>query len=135
MSNDNNIPLGEDCIELGLPINPAYVSAARLTASSIANRMGFNIEEIEDIKAAVSEACTYLIKRNLHSSSKMFNIQFKLINSTLEINLSSKKPKEIRNIYDDDTLGIMMIEALMDKIFVSDNDDSEMKISMIKNLN
>lgn len=135
MSNDNNIPLGEDCIELGLPINPAYVSAARLTASSIANRMGFNIEEIEDIKAAVSEACTYLIKRNLHSSSKMFNIQFKLINSTLEINLSSEKPREIKNIYDDDTLGIMMIEALMDKIFVSDNDDSEMKISMIKNLN
>lgn len=134
MSNANNIPLGEDCIELGLPINPAYVSAARLTASSIANRMGFNIEEIEDIKAAVSEACTYLIKRNLHSSSKMFNIQFKLISSTLEINLTSEKPREIKNIYDDDTLGIMMIEALMDKIFVSDDDDEEMKISMIKNL-
>lgn len=134
MSNSNNIPLGDDCIELGLPINPAYVSAARLTASSIANRMGFNIEEIEDIKAAVSEACTYLIKRNLHSTSKMFQIQFKLINNTLEITLVSKKPTEAKNIYDDDTLGIVMIEALMDKIFVSDNNSTEMKISMIKNL-
>ncbi len=134
MSNSNNIPIGEDCIELGLPINPAYVSAARLTASSIANRMGFNIEEIEDIKAAVSEACTYLIKRNLHSNSKMFQIQFRLIDNTLEINLTSEKPSESENIYDDDTLGIMMIEALMDKIFVSDNNSLQTKISMAKNL-
>lgn len=134
MSNSNNMPLGEDCIELGLPINPAYVSAARLTASSIANRMGFNIEEIEDIKAAVSEACTYLIKRNLHSTSKMFQIQFKLINQGLEINLTSEKNTVNNNVYDNDSLGIMMIEALMDKIFVSNDDDPEMKISMIKNL-
>lgn len=134
MSNSNNMPLGEDCIELGLPINPAYVSAARLTASSIANRMGFNIEEIEDIKAAVSEACTYLIKRNLHSTSKMFQIQFKLINQGLEINLTSEKNTANNNVYDNDSLGIMMIEALMDKIFVSNDDDPEMKISMIKNL-
>lgn len=134
MSNANNIPIGDDCIELGLPINPAYVSAARLTASSIANRMGFNIEEIEDIKAAVSEACTYLIKRNLHSSSKMFQIQFRLANNTLEINLTSEKSESMNNIYDDDSLGIMMIEALMDKIFVSDDSDTQLKISMIKNL-
>lgn len=135
MSNSNNIPLGDDCIELGLPINPAYVSAARLTASSIANRMGFNIEQIEDIKAAVSEACTYLIKRNLHSSSKTFQIQFKLINNTLEINLTAEKPNENRNVYDDDSLGIMMIEALMDKIFVSEDNAPQLKISMVKNLN
>jgi len=132
MSNVNNIPIGDDCIELSLPVNPAYVSAARLTASSIANRMGFNIEDIEDIKAAVSEACTYLIKRNLHLGPKMFQIQFNLTNSSLEINLTSQKSESINNIYDDDSLGIMMIEALMDKIFVADDD--VIKISMVKNL-
>lgn len=134
MSNANNIPIGDDCIELSLPVNPAYVSAARLTASSVANRMGFNIEEIEDIKAAVSEACTYLIKRNLHCGSKMFRIQFKLIKSSLEINLTSEKSNNSKDVYDDDSLGIMMIEALMDKIFVDDDNMSKIKISMLKNL-
>ena len=43
-----------ESVELTLPINAAYISAARLTASSIANRLGFGIEEVEDIKTAVS---------------------------------------------------------------------------------
>lgn len=131
---NNNIPLGNDLIELALPMNPAYVSAARLTVSSIANRMGFNIEDIEDIKAAVSEACTYLIKQNMHTSpSKIFKIQFKIIQDSLEIILTSDKNPKVENQYADDSLGILMIEALMDKIDVFEEDE-KLKISMIKNM-
>lgn len=132
---NNNIPLGNDIIELSLPMNPAYVSAARLTVSSIANRMGFDIEDIEDIKAAVSEACTYLIKQNIPANpSKVFKLQFKIIQDSLEIVLTTEKISKEENPYDDDSLGILMIEALMDKIDVFEEGNT-LKISMIKNIN
>ncbi|WP_044298812.1 ATP-binding protein, partial [Clostridioides difficile] len=44
--------------------NPDYVSIIRLTAFGIANKMGFPIDDIEDIKVAVSEACTNAIKHS-----------------------------------------------------------------------
>lgn len=127
--------IDEDIIELGLPINPAYVSTARLTASSIANRMGFNIEDIEDIKAAVSEACTYLIKMHQLDKSiqNMFNIQFIIKSHALDIMLTAEKIK-FDNIYEEDGLGILMIEALMDYISLSSKDDANINIFMSKKL-
>lgn len=47
-----------DYIEMKIPAKPEYVGVIRLTLSGIASRMGFSYEEIEDIKIAVSEACT-----------------------------------------------------------------------------
>lgn len=127
--------IDEDIIELGLPINPAYVSTARLTASSLANRMGFNIEDIEDIKAAVSEACTYLIKMHQLDKSiqNMFNIQFIIKSNALDIMLTAEKIK-FDNIYEEDGLGILMIEALMDYISLSSKNDPNINIFMSKKL-
>ncbi|KFZ39444.1 MULTISPECIES: anti-sigma B factor RsbW [Thermoactinomyces] len=47
-----------DLVNLMIPAKPDYVGIARLTVSGIANRMGFSYDDIEDLKLAVSEACT-----------------------------------------------------------------------------
>lgn len=47
-----------DLVNLSIPAKPDYVGIARLTVSGIANRMGFSYDDIEDLKLAVSEACT-----------------------------------------------------------------------------
>lgn len=133
MSKPIPTPFNEDCIELALPVNPAYVSAARLTASSIANRLGFNIEDIEDIKAAVSEACTYLIKQNSIGISNMFKIKFVLKKESLEISLHGNQASESPP-YDEDGLGILMIEALMDHVQLSSGNNAQIEIFMLKNL-
>ena len=73
----------QDLIQLSLPLNAAYVSAARLTASSVANRMGFSTDEIEDIKAAVSEACTFIIKKAPAVPTGNFVIQFHMSNALM----------------------------------------------------
>ncbi|WP_290459833.1 ATP-binding protein, partial [Romboutsia ilealis] len=44
--------------------NPDFVSIIRLTTSGIANKIGFSIDDIEDMKVAVSEACTNAIKHS-----------------------------------------------------------------------
>jgi serine/threonine-protein kinase RsbW len=51
-----------DYIEMKIPAKPEYVGVIRLTLSGITSRMGYTYEEIEDIKIAVSEACTNSIQ-------------------------------------------------------------------------
>ena len=56
-----------DYIEIKIPAKPDYIGVIRLTLSGIANRIGYTYEEIEDIKIAVSEACTNAVQ---HAYSK-----------------------------------------------------------------
>lgn len=117
---NNNIKNKDEKIELTLPVNSAYVSAARLTASSISNRMGFNIEDIEDIKAAVSEACIYIIKQCSHAGKQEFRIEFMLHdNKLLEIRLTTALTATVLAASDEDELGIKMIQALMDSLEIT----------------
>ena len=51
-----------ETIKMEIASNPQYVSIVRLTTSGIANKVGFCLDDIEDMKVAVSEACTNAIK-------------------------------------------------------------------------
>lgn len=46
-----------DTIKMRFPANKEYISAIRLAVSGIAGNMDFNIEEIEDLKSCIGEAC------------------------------------------------------------------------------
>lgn len=130
MNNDNKV--AGEVIELALPVNPAYVSAARLTASSIANRMNFDIEEIEDIKAAVSEACTFIIRKSGRNDVPgKFSIVFSLDNEDLKIRLLSEVISGEQQAEDND-FGLMMIKALMDDVVISDTLEGAIQIDMKK---
>ena len=104
----------EDNIGLSLPINSAYVPTARLTAASIANRMGFNADEIEDIRAAVSEACIFIIKNASSYEKEFFKVSFLIFKSTLHISLSCEQTFPIDEI--NGKIGLSMIPVLMDEI-------------------
>lgn len=49
-------------VKVEIPALSEYVAVIRLAISGVATRMHFNIEEIEDIKIAVSEACTNVVQ-------------------------------------------------------------------------
>ncbi len=85
----------------------------RLTSSAIASNMGLNIEEIEDIKVSIAEACINAIDK-----SNEINVQFEIEKDKLIM--------KVDNVYqakDDDTnqnkeleLGILIIKSLMDEV-------------------
>lgn len=50
-----------DVIHLQFPARPEYMLVVRLAVSAVAERVGFDIEDIEDIKVASAEACTLLL--------------------------------------------------------------------------
>ena len=60
---ENAVP---ELVELRVPSRPEWVALARLAAATVANRLHFSIEEIEDVKLAVAEACTAVIQHENH---------------------------------------------------------------------
>lgn len=51
-----------DVIRFEFPARPDYILAVRLVVSAIAERGGFVIEDIEDLKVASAEACILLLE-------------------------------------------------------------------------
>ena len=51
-----------EVVELEIPSAPEYVAIVRQAVECIAKRMHFGVDQIEDLKVAVGEACTNAIK-------------------------------------------------------------------------
>jgi serine/threonine-protein kinase RsbW len=111
-----------DSIELSLPMKAEYVSVARLTASAVASRIGFDIDTIEDIKVSIAEVCNKLLKCG-NGQKLSYLIQFKLYDDLLEI-VFNCEDKSLKCSFDDqkDELGLFIINALMDNVQYCDTD-------------
>jgi serine/threonine-protein kinase RsbW len=52
---------GRDIVVLRLPAAGAYLSVLRTATASLASRLDFTIDDIEDLRIAVDEACAMLL--------------------------------------------------------------------------
>ena len=105
-----------DKIELVLPFKAEYVSIARLTASGVANRVGFDIETIEDVKVAVAEVCNKLVNAG-NKSEGNYVIAFNILSGKVVISFSSSD-EAVKLVFnnEEDELGISIINAFMDEV-------------------
>ncbi|PYG88120.1 serine/threonine-protein kinase RsbW [Ruminiclostridium sufflavum DSM 19573] len=110
----NNV--SSDNVTLVLPTKSEFVSTARLTASSVANRIGFNIDEVEDIKVAVSEVCNIILSR-AGNELLQYKISFEIFKDKLEIIFVGENKdlgcfkETLENEY-----GLYIMKALMDSV-------------------
>ncbi|EQK40597.1 MAG: ATP-binding protein [Paraclostridium bifermentans] len=119
--------------------NPEYVSIIRLTVSGIANKIGFSLDDIEDIKVAVSEACTNAIK---HSLDDKFLVQFSVLENGLTIEVEDKGTGyDVESLQEPDLtnpkesgLGLFIIKTLMDEVSTISNSDVGTRVKMTKYL-
>ena len=128
-----------ETIKMEITANPAYVSIIRLTTSGIANKVGFCMDDIEDLKVAVSEACTNAIK---HSSDDRFTIIYTMIENGLTIEIidngngydtSSINEPDIENLKESG-MGLFIIEALMDEVSIESQEGKGTSIKLTKYL-
>lgn len=111
-----------DNIELAVPFKAEYVSIVRLTASGVANRLGFDIETIEDIKVAAAEVCNKLVNANSEKACS-YKVLFTISDNSLNITFDCED-KSLRCLFEpeNDELSISIITALMDSVeFCPDN--------------
>lgn len=111
-----------DNVTLTLPTKSDYVSTARLTASSVANRMGFNIDEVEDIKVAVAEVCNIILTK-AGEGSNQYRISFDVKADMLLVTFTGEKePFKCFKDTIENEYGLYIMKALMDSVeLCSDN--------------
>lgn len=128
-----------ETIKMEITANPEYVSVIRLTTSGIANKVGFCIDDIEDLKVAISEACTNAIK---HSLEDRFVIIYSMIENGLTIEIidngkgydrSAVSEPDINNLKESG-MGLFIIESLMDEVIVESQEGKGTSIKMTKYL-
>lgn len=51
----------EDAVRLSVPTSLEYVRIVRLTASGVASRLGFDVDEIENLRVAVDELASMVV--------------------------------------------------------------------------
>lgn len=98
-----------DTISLTIPPKTIYLKSMRLLAASLANDIGFDIEEVEDIRVVVSEAINYKmsdrnIKINFYTKESLMKVE--VIGKDREIEEENLKIKQI------------ILEQLADKVEV-----------------
>lgn len=100
-----------DVVSLKLPAKEQYSKLLRLAVVGIASNIGFNVDEIDDIKLGIDEAFTIAVRT---AENENFEAAFHLYEDRLEIiveNLSSVEDEE-EDVYL--RLGVDLLQSVMD---------------------
>ena len=131
-------------VELSIPSMSDYVGVARLAAAGVANRMKFTHEDIEDIKIAVSEACTNAVQYAYGDQVGTIMLNFAIHEDHLQIAVKDNgqgfdiESQQDTNSNDPNKiglgLGIVFMRSLMDNVEYRSSENSGTEVIMIKKL-
>jgi len=107
-------------VELRIPARAEWVAVARLAAAAVGSRMRFAVDEIDDLKLAIAEACTDCIQRS--EGIENIDIRWDVTPGELRVTVSGdgRTPKlESVKVSEEPKvggLGVFLIRALMDNV-------------------
>jgi serine/threonine-protein kinase RsbW len=113
---------GDGVVELRIPSRAEWVGVARLAVAGIASRLQFSIDDIEDLKLAVAEACTNCIQHATGSDTII--IACRILPDRLTISVTDHgrgtSPEALTPKRPGDQqvggLGVFLIRSLMDEV-------------------
>lgn len=77
---------GRDVVTLRLPAAGAYLSVLRTATASLASRLDFTIDDIEDLRIAVDEACAMLLSQSVPGAD--LECSFELTGDAIDVEVS-----------------------------------------------
>ena len=108
-------PEERDTVELRIPAKAEWVAVARLAVAAVASRSDFSLEDIEDIRLAIAEACTSVI-RDVQPWEHIA-IFCETEPNELVVSVRGGKGTAIRaDARSEQGLGILIIQSLMDSV-------------------
>ncbi|GGG24889.1 serine-protein kinase RsbW [Lysinibacillus alkalisoli] len=137
-----------DYIEMKFPAKPQYVSVIRLSVSSLASRLGFSYDEIEDLKIAVSEAVTNVVHHAYDEDGEvvvgcaLYEGKIELMISDYGSSFEYERVKSTVGPYHNESsienlreggLGLYLMDALMDEVLLANN-ESGVTVFMTKHV-
>lgn len=129
-----------DKVKFTIPGKPEYLTMVRLAIGSIADTSGFNIEEIEDIKTAVGEACKNISCHGKEGSTTEYEVECVNDGNLLEIYVTDtgaeEKTKKISmkcmDCPNEGDIGVFLMKSLMSEVELIKNATGRKTIKMVK---
>jgi len=134
-------------LEIEFPANPRYVRAARHTVAALARMRDADDEVVEDIRLAVSEACTRAVATNQEAASTEPVRVLALVESgSLTVEVFDRGPDPERSVSgppeEIDTgelpferaLAVPLIRGLVDEVGLAPREGGGTKVRMVVSL-
>ncbi|MCA1712653.1 MAG: anti-sigma factor [Actinobacteria bacterium] len=119
---------GRDVVTLKLPAVGAYLSVLRTATASLASRLDFTIDDIEDLRIAVDEACAMLLTQAVPGAD--LECSFELTSDAIAVSvavltLDGEQPSR-------DTFAWTVLTALAGEVDSSVDADQRVTLSLRK---
>jgi serine/threonine-protein kinase RsbW len=101
-----------DVVEVRLPATSAYLSVLRTATAGLAARLNFTLDEIEDLRIAVDEACAMLLPQA--SAGEDFSCTFTLEGDALDVHV--RIPAASGTLPERDTFAWTVLTALAGEV-------------------
>ena len=120
-------------VVLELPSSSEYILLARLVVTCAGQLAGFEPEDVYDLKLAVTEAATNVIR---HAAVEFFQIEYRVLPRAVEITVVDRgggfDVEELTDKLDEHGgFGLAVIESLVDEVIV-DSTVSGTRLKMIR---
>ncbi|HEX4016362.1 MAG TPA: anti-sigma regulatory factor [Frankiaceae bacterium] len=117
-----------DVVRLRLPAIGAYLSVLRTATAGLAARLDFTLEEIEDLRIAVDEACALLLPSSVPGAD--LDCVFELAAGELRITVSALTLDGAEPARD--SFAWTVLSALAGEVDSSVDADSRVSITLVK---
>ena len=129
-----------DKLKFVIPGKPEYITMVRLAVGSIADTAGFDYEEIEDIKTAVSEACKNITCHGSEGFAEEYEVECIVekdriqitVRDTSEAHNLKKLKKPCLDCPNEGNLSLYVINTLMSDVEIIKEENCKNTIKMIK---
>jgi serine/threonine-protein kinase RsbW len=117
-----------DFVQVRLPADSAYLSVLRTATAGLAARMDFTLDEIEDLRIAVDEACAMLLPQAVAGGD--LSTVFTLTDTAIEVSVSV--PTADGRLPSRDTFAWTVLNALAGEVTADSDEAGRVSITMTK---
>jgi serine/threonine-protein kinase RsbW len=118
----------QDAVEIKLPADSAYLSVLRTATAGLAARLDFTLDEIEDLRIAVDEACAMLLPAAVETAQ--LTCRFELSPETLDVTVSL--PTTRGQLPERDTFSWTVLSALAGEVDTGQDEERRVWIRLRK---
>jgi serine/threonine-protein kinase RsbW len=125
-----------DPVSLTLPSSPEYVLLARLVVAQVGRLAGFGAEDVYDLKLAVTEAATNVIR---HAAVENYQIEYRVLPRTVEITVIDTgggfNAADLTRVPDGHGgFGLAVIRDLVDELVLDSTRGGGTRLKMIRHV-
>jgi serine/threonine-protein kinase RsbW len=122
----NHVP--KDVVTVRMPAEGAYLSVLRTATAGLAARLDFTLDEIEDLRIAVDEACAMLLPQALPGASLECEFDLDAYAMTVAVSVLAEKGRPPAR----DTFAWTVLTALAGKVDAHVGPDEKVTIILQK---